>query len=200
MGMMHQVIDVPRTVIQYGIKNFVETGTGIGSTIEFMLSMNYTKDLNIYSIEITSELYTNCSNKFKKFPNVKIYHDRSDEGLKEIFKILSDEPTMFWLDAHFPGADYHINGACYDSETDRTKRIPLEQEIQIISSRNCSRDIIIIDDLRIYKDGPFEHGNLSNRTTIGGNDIDFIYNLCKKTHYIYESYASEGFVILFPRI
>ena len=43
--------------------------------------------------------------------------------------------------------------------------------------RDISNYVFIIDDLRIYEDNNYEHGNWSDRKIYGGDGIDFIYNL-----------------------
>ena len=61
-----------------------------------------------------------------------------------------------------------------------------------------SKDIIVIDDIRIYKDGPFENGNFENKALHGGDSLDFVYELLDETHIIVESYLQEGYLICFP--
>ena len=56
----------------------------------------------------------------------------------------------------------------------------------------------MIDDLRIYEDGPFESGNWDERSKYGGDGIEFIENIFDKTHYIVRSYNAQGSIILFP--
>ena len=51
--------------------------------------------------------------------------------LSRVLNNIDDSPTLFWLDAHFPGSDYQ--GLAYDSEKDDEKRIPLEVELKITS-------------------------------------------------------------------
>ena len=64
--------------------------------------------------------------------------------------------------------------------------------------RDVSKDIIVIDDIRIYKDGPYENGNFENKALHGGQNLDFVYELLDDTHIIVESYLQEGYLICFP--
>ncbi len=79
-------------------------------------------------------------------------------------------------------------------------RLPLERELVIIKEgRDTSRDCFLIDDLRIYEDGPFTSGNWKDRKTMGGDGIDFIYRLFQETHTIVRDYAHEGYIVVRPK-
>jgi hypothetical protein len=199
MGSIHEAIKLREVIETFNIKNFVETGTGIGVSLSSIIDLNI-KDINIYSIEVIDEIYNFVVDKFKMFKNVNLIKGYSHIEIGKILEKLSPLPTLFWNDAHFPGADYRINGATYSSEIDSVKRIPLETELRIIknSGRDISKDIFVIDDLRVYKDGNYQNGNWDMREICGNNNIDFVYDLFKESHIIVESYRSEGYLILFP--
>lgn len=200
MGIICNPIKLEETIDFFSIENFVETGTGLGTSIEYILNTKH-QNINIYSIEILEDLYLKAKEKFVDKQNVCLLQGKSDIELKTIIDKLGPNPTMFWLDAHFPGADFHINGATYGSESDENIRIPLEQELNTIvsSGRDIIYDVIVIDDLRIYEDGPFANGNWNERKLFGGDGIDFIVDNFAKTHYITRSYVDEGYLILFPQ-
>jgi hypothetical protein len=107
-------------------------------------------------------------------------------------------PIFFWLDAHFPGADGGLLD--YNAEADESVRCPLESELEVISKgRPAAGDVILIDDLRIYENGPFEHGDMApDIRRPPGNGIDFIYRLFGDTHHIIKLYYDEGYVLLLP--
>lgn len=199
MGTIYDAIKLKEVIKTFNIKNFVETGTGSGDSITSVIDLNI-EDINIYSIEVIDEIHNFAVDKFKMFKNVNLVKGYSHIEISKILEKLSPLPTLFWNDAHFPGADYGINGATYNSEPDAVKRIPLETELRIIknSSRDISKDVFILDDLRVYKDGPFQGGNWDMRETCGDNNIDFVYDLFKDSHIIIESYRSQGYLILFP--
>jgi hypothetical protein len=106
---------------------------------------------------------------------------------------------LFWLDAHFPGADAGM--ARYDAAMDEDIRLPLEKELTIIHEcrKNCN-DLLIIDDMRVYEDGPYENGN-SPVDTLPRNDrnLDFINRLFGRTHISMKTYRNEGYILLFPK-
>ena len=199
MGCIYQAIKLKEVVETFNIKNFVETGTGMGDSLSSIIELNV-EDMNIYTIEVIDEIYNILIEKFGNIKNVDLIKGYTHVEMPKILQKLSSSPTLFWNDAHFPGADYRINGATYGSEPDRIKRIPLETELRIVkeSGRDISKDVFVLDDLRIYKDGPYQNGSWDMREICGDNNIDFVHDLFKDTHSIIESYLCEGFLILFP--
>jgi hypothetical protein len=199
MGQIYQAIKPKEVIETFGIKNFVETGTGIADSLSHILNVR-PDDLNVYTIELMDELHKQLVERFEDTPNLHLIKGYSNIEMKTVVEQLSSEPTLFWHDAHFPGADFNINGATYTSESDPVKRIPLESELRVIkeSGRDISKDVFVLDDLRVYKDGPYEGGNWDLRTVAGSDNIDFVYELFDETHVIIESYVAQGFLILFP--
>jgi hypothetical protein len=183
---------------QYNITHFVETGTGEGDTLDYISKFNLEE---YHSIEINNVIYNKCIDRFQNNLNIiKLYNDTSYNGLKIILSnIPKDKNILFWLDAHFPGADSGLSS--YSDESNNIIRIPLESEIKLISQmRQECKDLIFIDDLRIYEDGPFTHGNWNERKILGGNNIDFIFNNFSSTHDITRNYQHEGYIILTPKL
>ena len=105
---------------------------------------------------------------------------------------------MFFLDAHFPGADFHYE--TYTSVEDYDTRLPLKKEIEtIVSNRDTKNDVFIIDDLRVYEDNDYTDGNWPLRSVAGGDGIDFIYNYLSDTHDINKDLRYQGFLIITPK-
>ncbi len=200
MGQVNQAIKVDKVIKNFNIKNFIETGTGLGESLGNVLELDEGKSLNIYSIELMDQLYNIVKEKFKFVKNLNLIKGYSHEEIGKLMEVVSDEPTIFWHDAHFPGADFKIDGATYTSEKDDTKRIPLESELRnvIASGRDVSKDVFVLDDLWVYKEGPYQAGNWEFRSQAGADNIDFVYELFDETHIIIESYIAQGFLILFP--
>jgi hypothetical protein len=198
MGTITNAIDVKLAVDKLQLKNFVETGTGEGNTLYNILQY-FPYGSNFYSIEFIEELYKQACEKFKHIKNMNLFQGYSHEQIKNVVAQLNTEPTLFWNDAHFPGADYGFT--TYDSENDPVKRIPLEQElINIVESgRDISRDVFVLDDLRVYKDGNFQDGNWHLRSIAGGDNIDFVYRLFDETHMIFERNGDQGYVVIIPK-
>ena len=194
MGQLNEAIQVKNVLDFYNIDNFVETGTGAAEVVRSI--SNIKSDLNIHTIEIIEEIFNKNKISHSYLTNVNWHLGQSSEVMPEILPQLEGN-TLFWLDAHFPGADFGL--ASYGDEEDLDKRLPLRSELEIIvKGRDVSNDVFVIDDLRVYEDGPFETGNWAERGLYGGDGIAFIEELFEDTHYVVRSYNKQGFVMLFP--
>ena len=194
MGQLNQAIKIKNVLDYYDIKNFVETGTGQAEVVRSVYEAN--EDLNIHTIEVVEEIFEQNKIKFSYLKDVSWHLGTSFKILPEILPTFEGN-TLFWMDAHFPGADFGLSS--YGDEKDMDKRLPLKRELEsIVQSRDVKDDVFVIDDLRIYEDGPFEGGNWDERTKYGGDGIGFIEEMFEKTHYIGRSYNAQGSVILFP--
>lgn len=178
----------------FGLESFVETGTLYGSGVETARQAGFRV---VHSIEIDRAMSARARRRFAGDPRVHIHQGHSAEVFRHLLPRL-DGPTLFWLDAHFPGAD---RGALpYDHEARDEVRIPLEQELRTIRElRPGGEDLLLIDDLCIYEDGPYELGNFELRARLGGEDAGFVYELFRATHRIVKDYEQGGTLILFPR-
>ena len=194
MGQLNEAIQVKNVLDFYNIDNFVETGTGAAEVVRSI--SNIKSDLNIHTIEIIEEIFNKNKISHSYLTNVNWHLGQSSEVMPEILPQLEGN-TLFWLDAHFPGADFGL--ASYGDEEDLDKRLPLRSELEIIvKGRDVSNDVFVIDDLRVYEDGPFETGNWADRNLYGGDGIAFIEDLFENTHFVVRSYNKQGFVILLP--
>ena len=89
---------------KYNCKTYVETGTGIGDCLQHALKYNFKQ---YHSIDLDGDLIENAKKKFSQ-ENVNLIHNYSTEALKELCPVLpKEESVLFFLDAHFPGADFH---------------------------------------------------------------------------------------------
>tara|TARA_A100001201_G_scaffold142378_2_gene140393 strand:- start:1687 stop:2313 length:627 start_codon:yes stop_codon:yes gene_type:complete len=195
MGQINHPMKLKETLESFGIKNFVETGTGDGS------SMNKVIDTEVldkqYGIELDTELFRNLMKQYDGNENVIIFNGYSEDCMDAVLEELSEDPTLFWLDAHFPGADYGPAG--YGDEEDLNKRLPMEAELKIMKEkRDLSKDLIFMDDLRIYVDRDFEAGNWPERSKFGANGYDFVEELIGDTHILVEHLADQGYLLAFP--
>ena len=194
MGQLNQAIQIKNVLDFYDIKNFVETGTGQAEVVRSVYEADET--LNIHTIEVVEEIFDQNKIKFSYLKDVSWHLGTSFKILPTILPTF-DGNTLFWMDAHFPGADFGLSS--YGEEKDMDKRLPLKRELEsIVQSRDVKNDVFVIDDLRIYEDGPFETGNWDERTKYGGDGIGFIEEMFEDTHYIGRSYNAQGSVILFP--
>jgi hypothetical protein len=98
--------------------------------------------------------------------------------------------VLFFLDAHFPDADY--NGANYD--VNAPNAIPLKEELELIKKyRPGKKDYIICDDARIYENRRWEQGAYPYRMPIGG--FDFIRNIFGKKR-VKISLKEHGYILI----
>jgi hypothetical protein len=179
----------------YKTNFFFETGTWKGDAIQVALDSGFEK---ILSTEIIPNLALEAQNRFSSNPRVRIIEGDSASALKNELPALNGR-CVFWLDAHFPGADAGMKK--YDEEKNQDRRLPLESELKAISElRKKGRDVIIIDDLRIYEDGPFKNGNAPRDVLPQRNrNINFVYKFFSSTHTIHKFYSDEGYILLLPK-
>ena len=194
MGQLNEAIQIKNVLDFYDIKNFVETGTGKAEVVQTVVEADDT--LNIHTIEVIPEIYDKNKINFSYLKDVNWHLGTSFDILPEILPDLKGT-TLFWMDAHFPGADFGL--ASYGDEKDDDKRLPLKKELEtIVENRDVTNDVFVIDDLRIYEDGPFGDGNWEDREKYGGDGIEFIEELFDETHYVVKSYNAQGSILLFP--
>ena len=185
---------------QYGINYFIETGVGAGDSVRAALDCGFP---HVFSIEILESICASAHNRFRGDPRVEIIHSTSLEGLKVLLgeTIRSDNPILFWLDAHFPGLSY-TTGDCF-AEPDVDRRLPLETELALIQElRPDARDVFLIDDARIYVEGPFTSGGLPDWAQTLPPDrrnADFIHRILGPTHDVVIDYTHEGYFSAMPK-
>lgn len=192
--------NLTKYIRDFGTRHFVETGTGRGEALNYAIMHPEFK--TVLSCEIDMSLVTEVRAVFARERRVKIFSDKSSDFLKMVCDVLPyNEPILFWLDAHFPGADYGISK--YVDTKDQNIRLPLESELEIIRARRpLAKDVVICDDARIYIDGPFAHGNLPADVRPAcpkDRDIDFVHRIMAPTHDIHVMYDHEGYMIMTPK-
>jgi len=114
---------------------FVETGTYLGDTINFLRN-----DFEeIYSIELDKYLAERAKKIFKKYKYVHIFQGDSTEKLPQILENIK-KPVLFWLDAHYSG------GITVKGQSEG----PLLEELQTILRWWVNGSIILIDDANYF--------------------------------------------------
>jgi hypothetical protein len=84
-----------------GIRTLVETGTLHGDMVAAMAA-----DFDdIYSIELSRELYLLARLRFLCRRHVHLIHGDSSEELMALLRMI-DRPCVFWLDGHYGGASW----------------------------------------------------------------------------------------------
>lgn len=170
----------------YGCNVYVETGTGQGLT----LAKAYPHFSKLFSVDLDSALVMQARTNF---PGARIDIDLSTNFLERLFTsgaIREKDSVLFFLDAHFPGADFH--GMPYDVNAKHA--VPLEDELKIIKKyRPNGGDFIICDDARIYMKGPFEWGNVDWLQVPGG--LQFLRGLFDSDR-ISINFSEEGYIVI----
>ena len=173
----------------YNCDVYVETGTGAGGTLS-KATPHFKK---CYSVDMD----LGCVNSAKnRFPTATIAHNLSTRALEQWLRdeLASTETVLFFLDAHFPGSDYH--GKPYDVSAENA--VPLEQELRLIKKyRPNAKDIIICDDARIYTIAEFEHGNTEWLQVPGG--YQFVYDIFPDAT-VRLTLSEEGYIIIDRRV
>jgi hypothetical protein len=196
MGQINYPVKLKKMLQAFGIKNFVETGTGTGSSMDAVL---LTEEVEIhYGNELNDKLFAQLMHKYSENENVVLYSGYSEDCMAEILSELNDSPTLFWLDAHFPDVAWGEDGGDYTVGDDQ-KRLPMETELRIMKeNRDLSNDIIIMDDLRIYVDRNYEAGSWEMRSSAGADGYDFVEELIGDTHILIEHHGQQGYLLCFP--
>jgi hypothetical protein len=176
----------------YDCNTFIETGTGKGTGLEYACRFPFKI---LHTIEIIPELYEFSKNKFSD-PRITFHLGHSVKILEELLPTVPKEDSiLFWMDAHFPGVDFGLGSGkyIYDDEN-----IPSKQELEVIKHhRTGCNDVIILDDLRLYEDGPYQLENIDIGKPKSG--IGFIENIFSSTHFFRRDFRHQGFLILIPK-
>ena len=145
-------IDVKALVKRFDVPIFLETGAGEGDGIAYAISCGFEK---IISIEIIFEQVLKLNEKFIH-ENVHMLYGDSLVLLDQILPKINQN-VLFWLDAHYPGADLanvtpEQRVQMYLAEQNDDIRLPLEKELELIKKyRKNYKDVILMDDLTLYK-------------------------------------------------
>ena len=187
--------DIKKLKSEFNLIHFFETGTFKGDGVRYIQQFDFER---IYSCEIIDEYVKSSRNRFTKDSRVKILKGQSFEVINNNSSKL-DANILFWLDAHFPGADGGLNE--FDEEVDEDTKYPLKKELLHLSeSRKDYQDIYIIDDLWIYDDSEFEHGFLPEYITPPEpRNFNFANDYFKDTHTVIKCYDHGGYLILIPK-
>jgi len=206
MGLLreHKLTDY---IDRYNLKYYFETGTGKAECLEYALRYPFEE---YWTVDIDEDLIEESFKKFQNMSkNINLLIGKSTDILDEyVPQIPKESPTLFYLDAHFPGADFQ---KCTYEESIREHKkdaFPLEEEVDVIlEKRDISKDVFIIDDLVLYEEGDFEclkvgcvweYGWLQEELDLK-TDSKFLYEKFEKTHDFKKDLRSQGYLIITPK-
>lgn len=131
---------------QYNLKCLVETGTANGDMTIKMASL-FDK---VFTFEIMSTYYANATENFRKERLQNIVAVNASSASPEFVQCVAtlEEPTLFYLDAHYCG-----EGTGKD-ETIETPEVPVLNELKTIMKSPIDH-VIVIDDARLFKGEEF---------------------------------------------
>ncbi len=126
---------IEQYAIRYSAKILVETGTYYGDMVESQRK----KFKQIFSIELSDNLWVNAAERFKKYKHIIILQGDSGKVLNQITPLLK-EPAIFWLDGHYS------DGITAKGDKD----CPIIEELDAIFQHTNLNHIILIDDARCF--------------------------------------------------
>jgi hypothetical protein len=168
------------TLNEYKNRIFVETGTHMGDGIIKALNCGFEQ---IFSIELSENLFNKASEKFSNNPNVMLFLGDSAEILPNILKKIN-EPVTFWLDAHYSEDGISVLGNINS---------PLMLELEAIKNHHIKTHTILIDDLRCWKIG--EPDKYPKIHSFSNNfNIETIKDKLREINSNYYIYCIEGHI------
>lgn len=195
-----QAFNLKDLIVRYNLYGYIETGTGIGDSLSHALL--FPEFTELYSVEIDKDLYNNAVRNFQD-QRLKIINDISKKALKQILPFFDKNKNyLFFLDAHFPDADFGTAPDRYQASFKKYGKdaLPLEEELSIIKEfRPLNKDVLIIDDVWIYESGPFQGGNWIERETMPLGNMDFVSKLFNDHYDITKDYKQQGYLLLTPK-
>jgi hypothetical protein len=208
--------DINALAKNFSLSQYLETGTGEGISLIHAIACKSIKQL--YSIEMDErmatapKLHAAICEKAAADQSVSIIHGRSTEELLNVLPKLGSEPTLFFLDAHFPESDffnlpYEKSVADYGHDS-----LPILTELGLISAfrRGATKDVLVIDDLFLFESGTFgfdktdQKAATSIRRTIRSYDmflgalgpvVALLFGHNRRTMRFYED---QGYLLILP--
>lgn len=179
---------------KYNLKTFIETGTGVGDSLFYAAKHSFE---HCYSIETKDQLFEKTSKIFNS-DYISVLNGPYSQELKKLLPKISSDPILFFLDEHFPsGADFNLGG-CSDVEDDMLN-MPIVEELELIcQNRKANKDVIIIDDLRLFK--PYTPNPLPDELSIFPKVIETCAQYFQKSHEFLEVQQDEGYLVLLPKL
>lgn len=193
MGWVHR-FDLAELQKKYGLDVFLETGVGNGDGVMAAQKHPFKR---IISIEIMPEQAKRMTEKFSGDKRVEIICGDTLSVLPCLLKGL-DSNICFWLDAHFPGAD--IGMGRHNDNIDEDLRLPLEKELFLIKDLRGGKDVVLFDDLKIYRFQGRDcwRGDICPRRKFTSDE--FYKEILSKTHDCTLDDSDTGYCQLTPKL
>lgn len=144
---------VRRYAETYGLHTLIETGTFKGDMIAKVAPFFD----RCITIELSADLWRQAQARFRDDPKISCLNGDSGELIRSVAQEV-DEPSVFWLDAHYSG------GVTAQS------RDPLLEELAAVFKRG-RRDVILIDDARCHDLAPIAAMIPATHAMLVRNDV-----------------------------
>ena len=178
---------------KYGLKSFIETGTYRGNGVNFIISLNCFH--LIQSVGSSHSFQPPFIERTLNLAPVVLWRGFSEDCLPGMLHLLGNSPCLFWLDAHLP--TFYGDPSSHD--------LPLLGELNIIfdiRGKLALQDAFIIDDLRIFEEGNFASGNVSqsdwDKLKVAPVPNDGWLDILFLNHRVERRYDDEGYLIALP--
>ena len=201
--------DLNNFINLYQTKIYFETGTGEAVSLSHAIKYKFDK---YYTVDIDTDLINAAKSKLSTNPaasDITFIDSTSNAAIDNIVPMLDPNvPVLWFLDAHFPGADFHK--ITYEQSIRHFGKdaFPLESEItKIASLRDCSRDVFVIDDFVLYESGDYDsiregmvwqYNWLQKELDLETNS-KFIYDTFNTTHIFTKDLRHQGYLIITPK-
>lgn len=149
----------------FNVNTFIETGTFLGYSTKVAAEIFN----NVFTIELSKEVYNKACENLKPYSNVKLYNGDSGIVLGSLLRAHWGN-ILVWLDGHYSGNYYGYNTAFGNGTT------PVIDELISIKNSGLKDIIILIDDIRLF-DKRLQ--GLSDLTLSNYPDFNQIFHLIK---------------------
>lgn len=126
------------------VRRAVETGTAFGDSTALLAGVFD----RVITLELSPAYAAAARDRFASVDGVEVVEGNSGELLREIAD--PDVPTFYFLDAHWTG------GPAGGEELE----CPVVEELAALAQRGCDRDVVVIDDVRVFARPPAGHSRL----------------------------------------
>jgi len=116
-------------------ENYVETGTFLGMTTDFLARTAKRHGAQVYSCEIQERYFAIASRTVGDWRNVHLYRENSVDFLRSLSPRIAHAKNFVYLDAHWN--DY----------------LPLREELSIV--KEWPETVVLIDDFKVPSDPRF---------------------------------------------
>jgi predicted O-methyltransferase YrrM len=113
-------------------ENYIETGTFLGMTTDFLARTATSRGAQVYSCEIHDRHFAIANRTVGHLQNVHLHHANSVDFLRSLSSKVSGATNFVYLDAHWN--DY----------------LPLRDELSIL--REWPKTVVLIDDFKVPSD------------------------------------------------